>query len=76
MDEKKLEDKLKEQGNIFPEPKNHRFNLYNIIVFVLVAAIVWVVGQFTPGIPDEELVQLIMVLLYIWFGITPPNKKN
>ena len=57
-----------------PDGKTHRFNIYEIVVFTLIAALIWAIGQFTPGIPDELLLLLLEFVVYGKLGKRPPRK--
>ena len=55
-----------------------KFGVVNFILFSLLLVGVWLLGQLSPGIPDEMIIQLVITLIYILWGkqIKLPNKTK
>lgn len=75
MKDEELNQQLESESKYRLPEKAHRFGVYNFLVFALLMFLVWIVGQFTPGIPDEQIIELIGMLIYIWYGVNPLRKK-
>ncbi len=53
------------------------FTLKNFLTFVGITVLIMIVGQFTPGIPDEDIMNIIISLAYVYFfGVRPQNKNK
>ena len=74
MQDEELKKVAENQTLYDPNEKKHRFGIYNFVVFTIIATIIWLIGQFTPGIPDEQVLQILGFLAYIWYGIHPIKK--
>ena len=57
-------------------PKRRRFEWSNLVPFFALFAAVGLLGQLTPGIPDELIAEIAMTGVYILvWGILPNRKK-
>ena len=71
--EESLEEETREIQTVEP-PK--RFDWYGFLVFALISVIIWIVGQFSPGFPDELGIWLLSAFVYLRWGVKIPGLKK
>jgi len=72
-DEDELELSDESNGDIQTVEAPKRFDWYGFLVFALISAIIWIVGQFSPGAPDELIVWLFSAFVYLRWGVKIPG---